>query len=1093
MFITLAAIWIISPLVMLPLLIVYVSQSFNLKKENKSLKDQIWCLKHNQPSVNPEPVQQNIMPVPPQSNTLDNQNNYYPASPDSVTPVENIPPQPVPLHDVPQQQGNPMPMPMPAPVYTPQPDYYEKPVRHNGVSTINIVLITGTLLVILSGIVFAATTWQALPDILKTITLFSFSAVFFAVSSLAERKLNLTKTGTAFFTLGSFFLPITIFAAGILGLFGEWFSLYGEGRFLLMSVSFLAFSWLALKGSSDYKNPAFAWGSLASFSAGVVLLLRQITGESDVFVLLAAVWGFGVIILSEKLTQYDSDRYSVVLSQLNAFSIGNTFLLALLTIFASGNTAIAFVACMIFACGFMRNAFTNKSGYAGAAPFMTLMVTALYKLIEPNAVDGFVFIAAAASAVLTILSLMNFFGDGVKKAFSNISAGASALILVISGLTILMGDKPTPLMLASFAVLTANTIWLGFKNNKNKVILSAASCEFIILAAGLARILSDKLYVCTAAVFAFTALLLLAYIFIQNVPFRNSFTDILFPSVMTLSVMIMLFSGSKTYAPITILCSAINTVAVFLLYMNTDKFKSFWRYWLIFTSTLICYPIAKTINILYETIDTDVAFINVFRIFTCTVMLIGGVIYALSVKKEKLKTWNIPFMVSIVFFSAIALLISIGEGSGYPVIIALTLYCALRAFVSEKTEKTPFVLSLIGSMISIYSVVSYYIDDVDFYVYALLAVIPAVIGYIAYEALRAKQSEFRYSKQLYLTSTISMCTISSITALSLIFNDTGEHMKWLCFTDAIYSTCVILTIILTAIAVLSCYRTKKTLPALAPAIIGLYLIVQRLDVIGLSRNINLFMSCILVLTAVLVLTGRLLHRNLVIEQNENKSFYADIFSISAIFIIPAFIFYGDENWRWGIQLILSALSLAIFSGRTKSKTAEKALVSISSFLCITAWWSQPFFTIPSLISLELNLAPLFLFCLALKFIWRGKEKAVEIITFSIAVITAVILFIAGNISQLLEDALILVVSSLALLITSFILKRKKWFLLAVIVLIITTVFMTKAFWMSLAWWIYLLVAGILLIAIGALNEMKKQNVGKNIGKKLTRFMSDWTW
>ena len=36
--------------------------------------------------------------------------------------------------------------------------------------------------------------------------------------------------------------------------------------------------------------------------------------------------------------------------------------------------------------------------------------------------------------------------------------------------------------------------------------------------------------------------------------------------------------------------------------------------------------------------------------------------------------------------------------------------------------------------------------------------------------------------------------------------------------------------------------------------------------------------------------------------------------------------------------------------------------------------------------------------------------------------------------------------------------------------------------MSLAWWIYLLAAGILLIAIGAMNEMKKQNVGKNIAK-----------
>jgi len=294
-------------------------------------------------------------------------------------------------------------------------------------------------------------------------------------------------------------------------------------------------------------------------------------------------------------------------------------------------------------------------------------------------------------------------------------------------------------------------------------------------------------------------------------------------------------------------------------------------------------------------------------------------------------------MVSVIFFSTINLPIIGGDGPGYVILIAVTLYCALRAFVSEKAEKTPFVLSLIGSMISIYSVVSYYIDDVDFYVYALLAVIPAVIGYIAYEALRAKQSEFRYLKHLYITSVISMCAVSSITALSLIFNDVGQFTEVFTYTDKIYAVSVVLTVVLIAIAVLSCYRTKKTLPALAPAIIGLYLIIQRLDIMGLSRNINLFMSCILALTAVLVLAGRLLHRSLVIEQNEDKSFYADIFSISTIFIIPAFIFYGDENWHWGIQLILSALSVAMFSGRTKSKSAEKVLISISAFLCLTAW------------------------------------------------------------------------------------------------------------------------------------------------------------
>ena len=164
--------------------------------------------------------------------------------------------------------------PVPAPVE--QVCRPEQPIKQKGVSAVNIVLITGALLVILSGIIFASTTWATLPDILRAITLFSFSAVFFGISSLAKRKLSLPKTGTVFYTLGSFFLPITIIAAGFLGLFGEWLSLSGDGCFLLVSVSFLTFSGLALKGSADYESKAFAWGSLAGLSAGTVLMLRQL-------------------------------------------------------------------------------------------------------------------------------------------------------------------------------------------------------------------------------------------------------------------------------------------------------------------------------------------------------------------------------------------------------------------------------------------------------------------------------------------------------------------------------------------------------------------------------------------------------------------------------------------------------------------------------------------------------------------------------------------------------------------------------------------------------------------------------------------------
>ena len=39
-------------------------------------------------------------------------------------------------------------------------------------------------------------------------------------------------------------------------------------------------------------------------------------------------------------------------------------------------------------------------------------------------------------------------------------------------------------------------------------------------------------------------------------------------------------------------------------------------------------------------------------------------------------------------------------------------------------------------------------------------------------------------------------------------------------------------------------------------------------------------------------------------------------------------------------------------------------------------------------------------------------------------------------------------------------KKKKWFVLSVTVLVISTLFMSRSFWASLAWWVYLIYAAV---------------------------------
>jgi 4-hydroxybenzoate polyprenyltransferase len=73
----------------------------------------------------------------------------------------------------------------------------------------------------------------------------------------------------------------------------------------------------------------------------------------------------------------------------------------------------------------------------------------------------------------------------------------------------------------------------------------------------------------------------------------------------------------------------------------------------------------------------------------------------------------------------------------------------------------------------------------------------------------------------------------------------------------------------------------------------------------------------------------------------------------------------------------------------------------------------------------------------------------------------------------LGDALF--VGAIALVITavSALLRNKRWFLLGGISLLAIVFYLTRAFWESLPWWAYLLLAGATLTGIAIYHEAKK--------------------
>ncbi|MBE6849657.1 MAG: hypothetical protein E7502_07150 [Ruminococcus sp.] len=203
------------------------------------------------------------------------------------------PPQPVQPAQYPQPVQNAQPQDT-QPAQAPQPAQYpNQPVRpavkprqaapKKEFSPIAFLLIAGVSFLFLGGVIFLTSTWDVLSDAVRAIALLSVSGIAFGVNILAERVLKLPKTGLAFYILGCIFLPLALGGIGAFSLFGEWFSFYGEGRCLLLSLMAACVCATAGLGQSSYKSAALAGLSLGGLGMAWLFLCGFLTDTASTF------------------------------------------------------------------------------------------------------------------------------------------------------------------------------------------------------------------------------------------------------------------------------------------------------------------------------------------------------------------------------------------------------------------------------------------------------------------------------------------------------------------------------------------------------------------------------------------------------------------------------------------------------------------------------------------------------------------------------------------------------------------------------------------------------------------------------------------
>ncbi|SEL38226.1 hypothetical protein [Ruminococcus albus] len=197
------------------------------------------------------------------------------------------------------------------------------------------------------------------------------------------------------------------------------------------------------------------------------------------------------------------------------------------------------------------------------------------------------------------------------------------------------------------------------------------------------------------------------------------------------------------------------------------------------------------------------------------------------------------------------------------------------------------------------------------------------------------------------------------------------------------------------------------------------------------------------------------------------------------------------------RLFIALLELAAFSAncirRSTDNNINRTAMTCAAGFVGAALIVRPFmrFETASVFTAKVMLLIIVAFGMAVKKIWKDDKKLSSEFSQAVYMAAFLLLIMDGLMNQSLTNSLIVLCTSLVLLIFSFVKKTRRWFLVSAAALLGLTLYITGDFLSAVAWWAYLLLAGVLLITVAAVTEYMRQRAAKNPNEE--RFFVDWKW
>lgn len=204
-------------------------------------------------------------------------------------------------------------------------------------------------------------------------------------------------------------------------------------------------------------------------------------------------------------------------------------------------------------------------------------------------------------------------------------------------------------------------------------------------------------------------------------------------------------------------------------------------------------------------------------------------------------------------------------------------------------------------------------------------------------------------------------------------------------------------------------------------------------------------------------------------QGEGKQYLmAGILQIVSAGVLARAFYEQDHGEQWMFFWLLLTLGMAVSALISKYRWWSQILWTLALIPGMCVFWTCPWVQIPAQFTVEYGCIWAELAVVLLGCIWYDKDKRdIGLVQFILNCMLLGILLLWNLCSGDLANALLLGGVSMFIILLAAVFHRKNYILAGAVSLFLLVVYATRALWLNIAWWVYLLIAGVVLIILAS--------------------------